>query len=103
MGVLKIPKVKGGETVMKHNPMATANAAVVTALVLYVVCAIAIGLSPEFSMMVAQSWFHGLVLSKIAGLTMTPTSLVIGAVSISIYAWVLGFVFANTYNYFSKK
>lgn len=88
---------------MKHEPKATANALAVTVAILYVVCRIAVSLFPDLAMSVAQSWFHGLALSKISGWDLTLGSFVLGLLTSTGGAWLIGYVFANAYNYFNKK
>ena len=88
---------------MKHQPMATANAAAVTTALVYIVCALAVALFPDFTMSVARSWFHGIDLSKISAWNFSADSLVLGFVTAVAYAWFIGYVFARAYNYFLKK
>ena len=84
--------------------MATANAMAVTVASIALVCAIAFTLAPEISMSVAQSWFHGMDLSTVRT-TVNPSlgSLLYGWVTATIGGWVVGYVFASAYNYFTKK
>jgi len=88
---------------MKHEPNAVANALGVTIGVIYIVCAGAVILLPDISMTVAQSWFHGLDLSKISGFTVNPGSFILGLVTSVGGSWLVGFLFATVYNYFLKK
>ncbi|MBI5620476.1 hypothetical protein HY949_01735 [Candidatus Gottesmanbacteria bacterium] len=89
---------------MKHNPMATANAMAATVAFIAVVCALAIILAPDLSLGIAQSWFHGIDLSKVRT-TISPSlgSLLYGWITATIGGWVVGYVFANTYNWFLPK
>ena len=88
---------------MKHEPNATANAAAVTVAGLYVVCRIAVALFPDLAMSVAQSQFHGIELSKVSGWNLSVGSFILGLVTSTASAWLIGYVFANAYNYFVKK
>ncbi|MCL5797354.1 MAG: DUF5676 family membrane protein [Patescibacteria group bacterium] len=88
---------------MKHEPNATANAAAVTVAALYVVCRLAVSLFPDLAMSVAQSWFHGLELSKVSGWNLSMGSFILGLVTSTVSAWLIGYVFASAYNYFAKK
>ncbi|MBI5448822.1 hypothetical protein HY948_00735 [Candidatus Gottesmanbacteria bacterium] len=89
---------------MKHDPMATANAMAVTVTCIAVACALAIIVAPDLSMGIAQSWFHGIDLSKVR-MTVNPSlgSLLYGWVTATIGGWVTGYVFAVLYNTFAKK
>lgn len=87
---------------MKHNPVVTANAAALTIAVVYVVCAVSILLFPGLSMTVAQSWFHGLDLSRISALNVTLGSFILGLVTSTIGAWLVGYLFSWSFEKFSK-
>lgn len=88
---------------MKHGLIATANAAAVTVGVVYIVCAVLIAFVPELSMAVAQSWFHGIDISKIGSWNITVGSLLLGLITAAGAAWAVGFLFAYIYNLAAKK
>lgn len=88
---------------MKHDVDTTAKATAVTVGAIYLVCAFGVILLPSLAMSIAQSWFHGLNLSKISGFSVTPGSFVLGLVTSTIGGWLIGYVFAKAYNYFLKK
>jgi hypothetical protein len=89
---------------MKHLPAASANATAATVAVIYIVCALGILLFPDISMSVARSWFHGIDISKITLSTQTnPGSLVLGFITATGGGWLLGYIFASSYNYFARK
>ena len=88
---------------MKHEPKAAANAAAVTVAVLYVVCRIAVALFPDLAMSIAQSWFHGIQLTQIPELNLSLGSFVLGLTTSTIGTWLVGYLFASSYNYFVKK
>ena len=89
---------------MKHDPMATANAMAVTVAFIAVVCALAIILAPDLSLGIAQSWFHGMDLSKVR-MDISPSfgSLLYGWVTATTGGWIVGYVFASAYNWFTPK
>lgn len=88
---------------MKHQPIATANAASVTVAIVYVTCALAVGLFPDFTMSVTRSWFHGIDLSKISTWNFSIEGLVLGFITATAYGWFIGYIFASAYNSFLKK
>lgn len=88
---------------MKHQPMATANAAGMTTAVVFVACRLLVGLFPDFMFSAAQSWFHGVELTRLGAWNLTLTSFMWGLISSSVFAWVVGYVFAYFYNMFVKK
>jgi len=85
---------------MKHEPKVTAKALAAKIGLIYVVCAVSIVLFPGLAMTIAQSWFHGLDLSKIFGLRVTPGSFVLGFITSTAGGGLVGYVFAKAYNYF---
>ena len=88
---------------MKHDPNVTANSSAVTSAILYVFCRIAVSLFPNLSISIAQSWFHGLEISKVSGWSLSLNSFILGLVTFTITAWLTGYTFAKVYNYFAKK
>ena len=87
----------------KHNPVATANAVALTVGLISTACALGIVLLPEISMAIAQSWFHGLDISKISSPNVTVGSFVLGLTSATALSWPVGYVFASIYNLFVEK
>lgn len=89
---------------MKHEPMATANAAAVTVAILYVACRVLVLLVPDLFLEITRTWFHGIDISKIAATTSAGDlgSFVLGLVTSVAASWVVGYIFAKTYNYFLK-
>ena len=88
---------------MKHNPMATAHAAAVVTAIIYVVCRQAFVWLPELSMSIARSWFHGIDINKIATTTIPADNFILGLVTATVGAWLVGYLFAKLYNGFAKK
>lgn len=88
---------------MKYDADTTAKATGITVGILYLVCAFSVILFPGLAMSVAQSWFHGLDLGKISGFSSTPGSLILGLITSVAGGWLVGLVFASTYNYFLAK
>lgn len=88
---------------MKHDKMATANATGLTGAVVYVVCRILVGIFPDASFSVAQSWFHGIEVQRLGAWNLTWESFFVGLFSITAVSWLIGWCFAHCYNYFSKK
>lgn len=88
---------------MKHNQTASANAVAVTIAFIYIVCALTVVVAPEFSMAVAQSWFHGIDIATIRAYNISAGSFVLGIVTATAGGWIVGYVFASLYNTFLKK
>lgn len=86
---------------MKHNELATANASAITIGVIYLACALMVGVFPEFFRAIATSWFHGWNMELLW--TGTPRSnFALGLISAMIGSWIVGYIFAWSYNKFVK-
>lgn len=85
---------------MKHYPLATANALAATTAVIYVVYTAAVALLPDLSLTIVQSWLHAINLTKISSFNITVGSFILGIITAIGGAWLIGFVFAKTYNQF---
>ncbi len=85
---------------MKHEPVATANAAAVTTAILFTACRVLVSLFPDLMFAIAQSWFHGVALSRFDSSNLSLLSLLVGLVSSTITVWIVSYIFAQTYNYF---
>ena len=88
---------------MKHDPIATANALGVTTAVFYVFCRLFVGVFPGLMFTVAQSWFHGVRLTESGGWNLSGGAFVVGLLTSVFFAWLVGFLFAKSYNYFAKR
>ncbi len=78
------------------------NALAVTTAIVYVLCRVLVGLFPDISFALAQSWFHGIELSKSSAWNLTFGSFIIGVISSTITAWVIGYIFIKVYRLFAK-
>lgn len=87
---------------MKNSPVVISNALAVTTAIIYVLCRVLVGLFPDLFFTIAQSWFHGIELSRLDSWNLTTSSFILGIVSSIVTSWVVGYIFANVYNYFAK-
>lgn len=78
------------------------NALAATTAIVYVVCRILVGLFPDASFAVAQSWLHGIELSQLGARSLTAQSFVLGIISSTVTAWIIGYIFVKVYKVFSK-
>lgn len=88
---------------MKHEPIASANALAVTGGVLYLVCAGWVMIARESFMSIFTYWGHSIDLAALPAKSSDLTSIVIGFITFTIAAWLTGYIFAISYNYFVKK
>lgn len=86
---------------VKLNETAWANASGALMGIVYVFCSLAIGLFPDLSRAVAQSWIHGIDLGAVW--TGNPRgNFLLGLITSIGLSWVAGWLFARVYNKFIK-
>jgi hypothetical protein len=79
------------------NSVATLTAGI------YVVCALLSYVAPDFIFNIGQSWVHSLNIETLRSTaTLSLGSVVWGLLSITVLAWVLGYIFAWIYNRWAK-
>jgi len=78
------------------------NALAATTAIVYVICRALVGLFPDASFAVAQSLFHGIELSQLGAWNLTAQSFVLGIISSTVTAWVIGYIFVAVHKAFSK-
>ena len=88
---------------MKHNPFATALASALTVASFYILCRVFVGLFPTFSYSVMQAWFHGLAPQSMGRFDLTTSSFILGLVTATVVAWLIGWCYAHCYNMFAGK
>lgn len=88
---------------MKHNVSATANAAAVTVGIFYVICRVLVELFPGFIFTIARSLLHGMALTQVGSWNLSAGNFVLGLLTSVMSAWVIGYIFAMSYNSFAKK
>lgn len=86
---------------MKLKEFAWANASAATTGVIYLVCAFGVSAFPDFSKMLAQSWFHTWNLDPL-WTGAVRGNFILGIVSSMAGMWLVGYLFAWIYNRFSK-
>lgn len=78
------------------------NALAVTTAIVFVVCRVLVGLFPDASFAVAQSWFHGMAVTQISAEALTLSSLILGLISSAVSAWIIGWIFMRVYKMLGK-
>ena len=87
---------------MKAQSYAIPNALAVTTAIVFVVCRVLVGIFPDASFALAQSWFHGIEFSKSSALNLDIGSFVLGIISSAAVAGVIGFIFVRVYKLFNS-
>lgn len=77
----------------------------ITTAVLSAVCAVLVAIAPGQMVAIFQSWWHGLDVAMLANTAppVTLQSVAIGLITISAFAFVVGFLFAVIGNLVSRK
>ena len=85
------------------DPMAIANAAGITTSIVFVVCRLLVGIFPDFMFTVGQSWLHGIHLTQMGTWNLTMSTFILGFISSSAFAWIVGYLFAVIYSTFIDR
>ena len=88
---------------MKFKTINMANTFGIVTATLYLVCAFFVAFMPGLTKTVAQSWFHGIDITKIANVEITLLNTFYGLVSIIALSLIVGWLFAIKYNYLSAR
>ncbi|HLC94640.1 MAG TPA: DUF5676 family membrane protein [Patescibacteria group bacterium] len=87
---------------MKSYLYTIPNALALTTAIIYVACRILVALFPDGFFAIGQSWFHGIVLNRLDTSSLTMTSFIVGLISSTIAAWIIGYIYAKAHEMFSK-
>jgi hypothetical protein len=68
----------------------TTNAFGATTAIVFVACRLLIGLFPDWSFTITQSWFHGIELTKLGSWNLTVETFVLGLVTVTVGTWLVG-------------
>lgn len=83
---------------MKFNPITTGNSLAITTGIFFVACRVLVGILPDLMFTIAQSWFHGIALTKFDSSGLTMSAFLTGLISSMVLAWVTGYLFTKVYN-----
>ena len=89
--------MKGGKMANKLNAKKVALSVAYVISIVYITCAIAIAIAPQFIVNVFGALFHGIDISQIST---TPTlgRTILGLVEIFLLGYIVGWLFAKIYN-----
>lgn len=87
------------------NPAGLGLALAITTAVLSLVCAGLVAIAPGQVAAIFQSWWHGLDVSQLTATAppMTLQSVAIGFITITAFAFLVGFLFAVVNNFLARK
>lgn len=84
------------------NQYVIPNVLAITTAIVFVVCRVLVSLFPDASFAIAQSWFHGIGVNQIGTWNLDMPSFITGLVSVTITAWIIGYVYIRVYKLFVK-
>ncbi|MFA5933193.1 MAG: DUF5676 family membrane protein [Microgenomates group bacterium] len=84
------------------NQYSLPNALAVTTAIVFVACRVLVGLFPDASFAVAQSWFHGIGINQIGTWNLDMPSFILGLVSVTLTAWIIGYIFVKVNKLFVR-
>lgn len=87
---------------MKTQSYAIPNALAATTAIIFVLCRVLVSFFPDIFFAVAQSWFHGIELGKAGAWNLTLGFFILGLISSTITAWIVGYLFIKVYRLFAK-
>ena len=87
------------------NPAALGLTLAITATVLNLVCAGLVAVAPDATIIIFQSWWHGIDVSMLANESpsMTWKSVIVGLITISAFAFIVGFGFGAANNMVARR
>ena len=88
---------------MKLDATRLASALAVVTAGVYLICVALVSTTPMFYRGMMRSWMHGVDISGLPLGPMAPASWIYGLVTMTGFAWLVGYVFAAIYNGLGKK
>ena len=70
--------------------------------IIYIVCALLFAIIPGTTLNIFSSLFHGIDISQIARDSVSIGSTIVGLIETIILAFIIGWLYAKIYNYFSR-
>lgn len=83
--------------------MAYANAFAVTMTFIWLVCTFGVALLPELSLTMNGWFMHGLNMRVMGMWNVTFDGFILGGVVLIAFAWISGYIFGASLEYFSRK
>ncbi|GMR19024.1 MAG: hypothetical protein BMS9Abin34_148 [Patescibacteria group bacterium] len=88
---------------MKLDKLVLANTLGLTVSILWVLCALAVWLLPDLSLVVTKWWLHGLDISVLGSWGLTLENFLLGGLTLGASFWVVGYVFGWSWEKASGK
>lgn len=88
---------------MKLERTILANAFALATAILWVICSLIIAVLPGLSWTVSNWWAHGLLTGVRSSWSWTLPNFLLGGVTLTASAWVMGYVFGWSWEKMSKK
>jgi len=88
---------------LKRDSLVWANGLALTTAVVWVVCSLITFLFPSAAEMVFGWWMHGMDVSALMPFNITLTNFFLGGVTMTVSAWLTGYVLGWSLTYFSRR
>lgn len=88
---------------MKLDKLILANSVALATAVLWVLCSVVVALFPGLSWTLTNWWTHGLLTGVRASWNLNLPNILLGGVTLTASAWVVGFVFGWSWEKMSQK
>lgn len=88
---------------MRVEKTAYANSFAVVTGFIWTICTLGIALFPSLSKSISSWWLHGLDMSVLGTWQVTFGGFILGGLVLIIFAWISGYLFGSSLEYFSKK
>ncbi len=86
---------------MKLTKESLANGLGLATAIAWVVCSAFVAFFPEFALSITKWWMHGMAFPGSWGLNLT--NFILGGITMTISAWLFGYVLGWSLKYFSRR
>lgn len=88
---------------MKHTKEVIANALALTTAIFWVIDTLFVSMLPRFSLRASRWMAHGMPVDEIGPFNITFYNFIWGGALLVVFAWIFGYLFGWSLEYFSKK
>ncbi len=88
---------------MKLTKKSLANGLAFVTAIAWVICSAFVILLPDFSLTVTKWWMHGMDILSLGDWNLNLNNFLLGGVTLTISAWLFGYVLGWSLEYFSEK
>lgn len=86
---------------MKLTENSLASGLGLATAIAWIVCSVFLALFPELALSITEWWMHGITLPGSWGLSWT--NFILGGITMTISAWLFGYILGWSLKYFNKR